>query len=94
MDRLRAVNAQIDDETDGVTAEHQQPSFSSSSAVQRLVVQTNEGNFEVDRRRFEDLPSLDSAVRDEDCETVKGLSDDGHSYAGTVVRGVLRGDSE
>ena len=32
--------------------------------------------------------------RDDECETVKGLSDDGHSYAGTVVRGVLRGDSE
>ena len=38
--------------------------------------------------------SQDSAVHDDECETVKGLSDDGHSYAGTVVRGVLRGDSE
>ena len=28
------------------------------------------------------------------CDTVKGLSEDGHSYAGTVVRGVLRGLSE
>ena len=34
------------------------------------------------------------AMRDDECETVKGLSDDGYSYAGTVVRGVLRGDSE
>ena len=71
-----------------------QPSFFSSSAVQRLAVQTNEGNFEVDRRSVEDLPSLDSAVHDKDREMVKGLGDDGHSYAGTVVRGVLRGDSE
>ena len=38
--------------------------------------------------------SLNSARLDQDDETVKGLSDDGHSYAGTVVRGVLRGDSE
>ena len=30
---------------------------------------------------------------DDDDETVKGLSDNGHSYAGTVVRGVLREDS-
>ena len=31
---------------------------------------------------------LDSAMHDDDDdETVKGLSDDGHSYAGTVVRG-------
>ena len=90
---VESVNAQID-ETDGVAAEHQQPSVASSSAVQRLAVQTNEGNFEVDRRSVEILPSMDSAVRDDDCETVKGLSDDGHSYAGTVVRGVLRGDSE
>ena len=90
---VESVNAQID-ETDGVAAEHQQPSVASSSAVQRLAVQTNEGNFEVDRRSVEILPSMDSAVRDDDCETVKDLSDDGHSYAGTVVRGVLRGDSE
>ena len=37
---------------------------------------------------------LDSAFNDDDSETVKGFSDDGHSYAGTIVRGVLRGDSE
>ena len=47
-----------------------------------------------DRRSVEAFSSLDSAVCDDECETVKGLSDDGHSYAGTVVRGVLRGDSE
>ena len=38
--------------------------------------------------------SLDSALHDDDDETVKDVSEDGHSYAGTVVRGVLRGDSE
>ena len=31
---------------------------------------------------------------DDDDVTVKEASDDGHSYAGTVVRGGLRGDSE
>ena len=36
---------------------------------------------------------LDSALHDDD-ETVKDYSEDGHSYAGTVVRGGLRGDSE
>ena len=38
--------------------------------------------------------SLDSALHDDDDETVKDYSEDGHSYAGTVVRGVLRGDNE
>ena len=38
--------------------------------------------------------SLDSALHDDDDETDKDVSEDGHSYAGTVVRGVLRGDSE
>ena len=37
--------------------------------------------------------SLDLAHND-DVETVRAYSDDGHSYAGTIVRGVLRGDSE
>ena len=56
-------------------------------------VQPNEGILD-DRRSLDVYTSLDSAVHDDECETVKGLSDDGHSYAGTVVRGVLRGDSE
>ena len=38
--------------------------------------------------------SLDSALHDDDRKTVKGFSDDGRSYARTVVRGLLRGDSE
>ena len=59
-----------------------------------MAVQPNEGMYEDDRRSLEVFSTLDSALHDEECETVKGLSDDGHSYAGTVVRGVLRGDSE
>ena len=38
---------------------------------------------------------MDSALHDDDNdESVKDVSEDGHSCAGTVVRGVLRGDSE
>ena len=59
-----------------------------------MAVQLNEGIYDDDRRSLEVFSSQDSAVHDDECETVKGLSDDGHSYAGTVVRGVLRGDSE
>ena len=91
---VESVNALYGEEDDGVAAEHQQPSVASSSAVQQMAIQTNEGNFEGDRRSVEAFSSLDSVVHDDECETVKGLSDDGHSYAGTVVRGVLRGDSE
>ena len=78
---------------DGVAAGRLLPTLASSSVVQQMDSQINEGNFEVDRRSDEAFSSLDSAVRDE-CDTVKGLSEDGHSYAGTVVRGVLRGQSE
>ena len=68
---------------------------SSSSRSQRMVVQTDAGFIE-DSHGSDRLvnSSLDSALHDDECETVKGLSEDGHSYAGTVVRGVLRGDSE
>ena len=38
--------------------------------------------------------SLELSLQDDDDATVKEASDDGHSYAGTVVRGGLRGDSE
>ena len=38
--------------------------------------------------------SLALALHARDDETTLGLSDDGFSYAGTVVRGVLREDSE
>ena len=87
------LNARFDDETEDGAAEKQQPSAASSSAVQQMAVQPNEGIFEDGVHSLE-VFSLDSAVRDDECETVKGLSDDGHSYAGTVVRGVLRGDSD
>ena len=67
---------------------------SSSSRSQQMVVQTNAGIFEDDRGSLEVFSSVDSALHDDECETVKGLSDDGHSYAGTVVRAALRGDGE
>ena len=65
------------------------------SRSQRMVVQTDAGFIEDFRGSGSQVnSSLDSALHDDDSETVKGISDDGHSYAGTVVRGVLRGDSE
>ena len=39
-------------------------------------------------------PPLDSALHDDDSGSVKDFSDDRYSYAGAIVRGVLRGDSE
>ena len=87
-------NVRIDDETGRGSTPVQLPCASSSSALQQMAVQPNEGMYEDDRRSLEVFSSLDSALHDDECETVKGLSDDGHSYAGTVVRGVLRGDSE
>ena len=78
-----------------VLAQTQQPCVSTSSRrSQQMVVQTNAGMVEDARGSVEVFSSQDSALPDDECETVKGLSDDGHSYAGTVVRGVLRGDSE
>ena len=69
--------------------------LASSTRSQQLVVQTDAGPFEDARGSVQEVnSSLDSALHEDDSETVKGLSDDGHSYAGTVVRGVLRGDSE
>ena len=38
--------------------------------------------------------SLEVALRDDDAATIKAVSDDGHSYDGTVVRGGLKRDSE
>ena len=66
--------------------------LASSTRSQQLVVQTDAGPFEDARGSVQEVNS--SALHEADRETVKGLSDDGHSYAGTVVRGVLRGDSE
>ena len=49
---------------------------------------TDERDRQVNSSRELSLPG------DDDDTTVKGGSDDDHSYAGTVVRGGLRGDSE
>ena len=82
-------------EADGFElAPSQLPLASSSSRSQQMVVHTYAGSGEDDRGSLEVFSSLESAMHDDECETVKGMSDDGHSYAGTVVRGVLRGDSE
>ena len=67
---------------------------SSSSRSRRMDVLSNAGNLVDGRGSAEVASSQTSALREDECDTVKGLSDDGHSYAGTVVRGVLRGDSE
>ena len=71
------------------------PIGSSSSGSQRMVVQSGAGSIE-DTHESGRLvnSSLASALHSDDDETVKGLSDDGLSYAGTGVRGVLRGNSE
>ena len=71
------------------------PFASSSSGSQQRVVKSDAGSIEDAHGSVRQVnSSLDSALHDDDCETVKGFSDDGHSYAGTIVRGVLRGDSE
>ena len=85
--------AQSEDADGLVLAQTQRPCVSSSSRSQQMVVQSDAGD-ENDRGCVDVFSSLDSALHDDECDTVKGLSDDGHSYAGTVVRGVLRGDSE
>ena len=73
----------------------QKPFATSSSRSQQRVVLSVAGSIEDAHERGRQVnSSLDSAMQGDDDETVKGLSDDGHSYAGTVVRGVLRGDSE
>ena len=68
----------------------------SSSRSQQMVVRAEAGFTEdTDDCNRQVNSSLDSALHDgDDDETVKAASDDGHSYAGTVVRGVLRADSE
>ena len=60
-----------------------------------MVVQSGAGTPEDTHDRGRVVSSsLALTLQAEDDETVKGFSDDGLSYAGTVVRGVLRGDSE
>ena len=67
----------------------------ASSSSQLMVVRSESGNVEDtgDGNRQVNS-SLESAFLDDDDATVKEASDDGHSYAGTVVRGRLRVDSE
>ena len=85
----------------GETQLTQMPIAASSSRSQRMVVHSDAGFIEdTDKCNRQVNSSLDSALHDDDDddddddETVKDVSNDGHSYAGTVVRGVLRGDSE
>ena len=85
----------------GETQSTQMSIAASSSRSQRMVVHSDAGVMEdTDERNRQVNSSLDSALHDDDDddddddETVKDASVDGHSYAGTVVRGVLRGDSE
>ena len=61
-----------------------------------MVVQTGAGSVEDTRERDRQVnSSLDAVLYDDDdVETVRAYSDDGHSFAGTIVRGVQRGDSE
>ena len=73
-------------EADGLELDPSQlPLASSSSSPHLMIVQASAGICEDDRRSLGVISSLDSALQDDECETVKGLSDDGHSYAGTVV---------
>ena len=79
----------------GVSQATQMPIATSSSRTQQMVVQADAGLVEDTHECYRQVnSSLGSTLHDDDDETVKAVSDDGHSYAGTVVRGVLRGDSE
>ena len=71
------------------------PPGPSSSGSQQMVVQPGAESYEDthDRGRVVNS-SLALALHAHDDETIKGLSDDGLSCTGTVVRGVLRKDSE
>ena len=58
----------------------QMPIAPSSSRPQQMVVQSDAGFIEDARRSDRQVnSSLDSALHDDDSETVKGFSDDGHS---------------
>ena len=71
------------------------PYVSASSRSQQRVVQSGAGSVEDTRESDRQVNSSpDVVAHDDDGETVRAYSDDGHSYAGTIVRGVPRGDSE
>ena len=61
-----------------------------------MVVQSGAGSVEDTRESDRQVNSSLDAVPhdDDDVETVRTYSDDGHPYAGTIIRGVLRGGSE
>ena len=70
------------------------PRASASSSSQLMIVHSEAGNIEDTGEGNRQVnSSLESAFLDDDDATVKEASDDGHSYAGTMVRGRLRGDS-
>ena len=85
------------DEAEGYGATQRRilPAASTSSISQQMVVQTGAGSVEDTGGSDRQVnSSLDAVDHDDDVETVRAYSDDGHSYAGTIVRGVLRDDSE
>ena len=60
-----------------------------------MVVQSGAGSVEDTREIDRQVnSSLDVVAHEDDVETIRAYSDDGHSYAGTIVRGVLRGNSD
>ena len=60
-----------------------------------MVVQSGAGSVEDTRESDRQVnSSLDAVPYDDDVETIRAYSNDGHSYAGTIVRGVLRGNSD
>ena len=93
--RMSEVAQSEDVGVPALTQGTQMPFASASSRSQQMVVLSDAGTVEDAHGSVRQFDSpLDSARHDDDSETVKGFSDDGHSYAGTIVRGVLRGDSE
>ena len=94
-ERNESEDVQSEEVGPAVAQGTQMPFVSSSSRSQQRELQTDSGSIEDAHRSVRQVnSSLNSALHDDDNETVNGFSDDGHSYAGTIVRGVLRGDSE
>ena len=77
-------------------ADATQSVIAASSNVSRHVDgHLNVGNHEdSDENDRQVNSSLELALHDDDAATVKEISEDGHSYDGTIVRGGLRRDSE
>ena len=84
-----------DVEVHGLSQGRLLPTVSSSSRSQQMVLQSGADSVEDTCESDRQVNSSQDAVpHDDDVETVRTYSDDGHSYAGTIVRGVLRGGSE